>query len=92
MANWPGDAFVPAPVRGIVRFGSEAFEVTTRLPLAFPADCGEKMTLNITCCPGASTTGGVNPLMLNPVPLMAACEIVTVDDPLELVRVSESGS
>jgi hypothetical protein len=89
MTNCPAGAFVPFPVNGIAKFGSDALEVTEMLPPAFPADCGAKLTPKVTCCPGPRTTGGVNPLILKPVPEIAACEIVTVTDWLELVRVSD---
>ena len=72
MASWPTGALVPVPVSGIVRLGSEASEVTEMLPLSSPADGGEKVIVKVMCCPGVRTTGGVKPLMLKPVPVMAA--------------------
>jgi hypothetical protein len=44
-------------------------EAITKFPLAFPADCGVKMTLNITLSPAARVTGWLRPLTLNSVPV-----------------------
>ncbi len=66
-ANCP--AAVPVPESGIFKVGLDAFEVIARLPLALPADWGVKMTLKVTLCPDVSVTGGLRPLMLNPVPV-----------------------
>lgn len=63
-------AVVPVPERAIVSVGLEAFEVIETLPLALPADCGAKITLNGTLCPAVSVTGAVIPLSVNPVPLI----------------------
>jgi hypothetical protein len=63
-------AEVPVPDSGIVSVGLDAFEVMVRLPLAFAADCGVKLTLKLALCPVVSVTGAVIPVKLNPVPLM----------------------
>jgi len=60
---------VPVPERGIFKVGLEALEVIARFPLTLVADCGVKMTLNVTLCPDVTVTGGLRPLTLNPVPV-----------------------
>src|SRR5271166_1233639 len=88
-ANCPRGTDVPVPVNGMARFEFDASETTETLPASFPEEGGAKMTVKVKCCPGVSTSGGVNPLMLNPVPVTVACEIVTFTPPV-LVRVSDS--
>ena len=60
----------PVPDKGMVKVGLSAFEVMVTLPLAFAADCGVKVTLNVALCPAVSVTGAVIPLTVNPVPLI----------------------
>ena len=60
----------PVPDKGMVKVGLGAFEVMVTLPLAFAADCGVKVTLNVALCPAVSVTGVVIPLTVNPVPLI----------------------
>ena len=60
----------PVPDKGMVNVGLGAFEVMVTLPLAFAADCGVKVTLNVALCPAVSVTGAVIPLTVNPVPLI----------------------
>jgi len=83
----PGEA--PVPVNPIVNEGFEALEVTVTLPLALPVDVGVKTTWKLVLCPAPSVTGLVTPLRLNPVPLTATCEIVTLVPPV-FVTVSRS--
>lgn len=78
----------PVPDRGMLRLGLEPFEVTVTLPLAAPAAEGANLTENEVLCPAVSVRGNVNPLMLNPVPVADAAEIVTLVPPL-LVSVSD---
>jgi len=66
-ANCPGA--VPVPESGIFKVGLDALEVIARFPLALPADCGVKMTLNVTPCPAVKVIGRLRPLTLNPVPV-----------------------
>jgi hypothetical protein len=54
----------------MVRVGFEALEVTDRLPLALPADCGVNVTEKVALWPAVSVVGVVIPLRLNPVPLI----------------------
>ena len=79
---------VPVPVRGIVKVGFDASELTVTLPLLAPVESGLNDTLNVALCPAVSVTGAEIPLKLNPVPLIPTCEIVTLEPPV-LVTVSE---
>jgi hypothetical protein len=65
----------------------EALDATVMPPLTLTADCGVNSALKVTLAPGLSTSGAFSPLMLNPVPVAVACEMVTLDPP---VFVSES--
>ena len=70
------------PVSGTVKVELEALETTVIPPLALPADCGVNTALKGTLAPGLRTKGTLSPLMLNPVPVAAACEMVTLDPPV----------
>jgi hypothetical protein len=70
------------PLSGICKLGFEAFDVTVTVPVDVPADVGAKVTVNDALCPGPSTTGGVIPEMLYPVPEAAAAEIVALVPPV----------
>src|SRR5271167_715297 len=61
---------IPVADNGMVRLGFEAFDVTVRLPLAVPADCGVNVTVKVALCPAVRVTGAVIPFKLNPVPLI----------------------
>ena len=76
------------PDSEIVRVELEALETTEMLPLAPPAEAGEKTAPKVKLCPGVRARGRFNPLTLNPEPLAAAWVIVTLDPP-ELVKVSD---
>jgi hypothetical protein len=82
IANWPACGDAPVPDSGIVKVGFGAFELTVTLPLAAPLDCGAKVTEKLVLWPAVSVFGVVIPLMLNPVPLAAAEEIVTLVPPV----------
>lgn len=77
----------PVPERAILRFGFEPFDVIATLPLDAPATVGANCTANVVLCPGVSVSGRLSPLMLYPLPVANAAEIVRFDPP-ELVRVS----
>ena len=70
------------PESGTVKVELEASETTVIPPLTLTADCGVNTALKGTLAPGLSTTGTLSPLMLNPVPVAVACEIVTLDPPV----------
>ena len=72
----------------MVKVGFEPVEVMLTLPLTVPLAVGEKSTLNDVLCPAANVRPWLRPLMLNPVPLADAAEIVRLDPPV-LVRVSD---
>ena len=87
--SWPGA--VPVPESETVKVELEALETTVMPPLALTADCGANTALKFTLRPGLSTNGTLSPLMLNPVPVAVACEMVTLAPPVfvsEPVRVT----
>jgi hypothetical protein len=86
--NIPTGAAVPVPERGIVKVGLAALEVTVTLPLSLAAVAGSKLTLNVAPCPAPRVIGVAMPLTLNPEPLAATCEIVTLELPV-FVMVSD---
>ncbi len=86
--SWP--AAVPVPVSGMFTVGFVALEVIVTLPLTAPAACGANVTVKLVLCPPDKVSGVVIPLRLSPVPLIEACEIVTLLTPV-FVRVSDSG-
>jgi hypothetical protein len=75
-------AAVPVPLNATVagEFG-ELLTIDT-VPLALPAACGAYCTLMFPLCPGVSVIGRAIPLTLNPVPVTAACDIVTFAVPV----------
>ena len=85
MVSVPGA--VPVPESETFKVELEAFDTTAMPPLRLAADCGANNALKVTLAPGLSVRGTVSPLMLNPVPVAVACEMVTLDPP---VFVSES--
>lgn len=78
----------PVPESGMLSVGFDPFEVIVMLPLTAPAADGANLAVNEVLCPALSVRGNVNPLMLNPVPVVEAAEIVTLVPPL-LVKVSD---
>lgn len=80
----------PVPAREMVKVGLEPSDVTVTLPLALAVDVGANVTVKLALCPAVSVTGGVIPLSVKPVPLIAICETVTVALPA-LVTVCDSG-
>ena len=83
--SWP--AAVPVPESETVKVELDALETTVMPPFTLAADCGVNTALKGTLAPGLRTNGTLSPLMLNPVPVAVACEIVTLDPP-ELVSES----
>jgi hypothetical protein len=71
------------------RLGLAPLDVMLTLPVAFPAVVGANRTVKVVLWPAVSVKGKVNPLMVNPVPVAAAAEIVRLVPPL-LVNVSVS--
>jgi hypothetical protein len=79
----------PTPARAIAKVGFDPLDVTVTLPLALAAAAGVKVTVKLALCPALSVTGVEIPLSVKPVPLIATCEIVTVEPPV-FVTVSDS--
>ena len=61
-------------------FGALLVSITE--PVALPFAAGANSTLNVALCPAAIVSGVVSPLVVNPAPLTAALEIVTLAVPL----------
>ena len=79
----------PVPDSGTLKFGFAPFEVMATLPLTAPLVVGENRTVNEVLWPALRVTGSESPLILNPLPLALAAEIVRLVPP-ELVSVPES--
>lgn len=75
-------AVTAVPESGILSDGFEPSDVIVTLPVALPAAVGVNLTLRVVFAPAATVTGVVIPLRLNPLPLTAACEIVTLAPPV----------
>jgi hypothetical protein len=71
----------------MLRFGFESVETMFTFPVADPPVVGVKSTENDALWPLFNVMGKASPLIENPVPLAAACEIVTAVPPV-LVNVS----
>jgi hypothetical protein len=61
---------------------SVALLVSERLPVTLPAAAGAKLTLKLAVWPALSASGSVGPVKLKPVPVIAACETVTLAVPV----------
>ena len=72
----------PVPESGMLKLGFEPLDVMLTLPLAAPLAVGEKSTVKDVPWPAISVTGGARPLRLNPLPLAAAAEMVSVVPPV----------
>ena len=79
-ARAPG--VTPVPDTPIVSVGFEPFEVMVTVPLAAPVACGAKVTVKLVLCEGFNVSGAVMPLRVKPVPLMLACETLTLVPPV----------
>ena len=53
-----------------------------RFPVWLPVAVGVKIALNVALCPAVKVAGNPGPVKLNPVPVAAAAEIVTVTPPV----------
>jgi hypothetical protein len=72
----------PVPLSAIVAGEFVALLTTLMFPAALPAVAGAKLTVRVKLCPAARVTAPEHPLTLNPAPLIAACEMVTLPVPL----------
>ena len=70
---------MPLPLRAIVSGEFGALLVIEMLPVTLPAVVGENSTVNVGLCPALIVNGVDKPLRLNPVPVMLAAEIVTLE-------------
>ena len=80
MVSWP--CAVPVPESETLKVEFDPLDATVMSPVALAADCGVNTALKVTLAPGLRTSGKLGPLMLNPVPVAVACEIVTFDPPV----------
>ena len=76
----PGDA--PVPETAIVNVGLEPSEVMVTIPVKLATDCGAKLTLKVVLCAAFRVRGVVIPLRVKPVPLILACETLTLVPPV----------
>ncbi len=77
----------PVPDSATVAGELVAVLTTETLPEALPATVGVKVALKLVLWPAVSVRGSESPLMLNPDPVIVACETVTLPVPV-LVRVT----
>jgi hypothetical protein len=77
-------ASIPSPARTIANGDPGALLVIAILPLALPLAVGANLALKVAVLPASMVSGGVIPLMLKPLPMARAPEIVTLPVP-ELV-------
>ena len=75
------------PEKEMLSVGFKALLVREKYPLDAPVDCGANTTLKLGLLwPGAKVKGRFKPFTVNPLPVTAACVIVTLEPP-ELVTV-----
>lgn len=80
------DAATPAPLSGSVSVGFEALLTMEIEPDSLATTVGANAALNVALPPAAIVRGTVSPEILNPVPVTAAFEIVTLLLPVLLMR------
>ncbi len=81
-------AVTPVPESAMFRGEPGASERTARLPVTAPPVVGANFTVNDMDWLAVSVAGSANPVTEKPLPVTAACEMVTLDPPV-LVNVSE---
>ena len=72
----------PLPLSEIVVGELVALLIKLRLPVALPAVAGAKLTVSEKLWPTARFTAPVKPLTVNPEPVMATCERLTLAVPV----------
>ncbi len=72
----------PLPLSEIVAGELVALLATLRLPVALPAVAGAKLTVSVKLWPAARVTVPGKPLTVNPGPVMATCERLTLAVPV----------
>ncbi len=73
---------IPVPESGTESVGLLALELMVSVPLAAPAADGAKVALKVVPCPALSVIGRLGPVKLNPLPLAAALDTVTLSSPV----------
>ena len=74
----PSCAWIPEPLKAIVRGEFGALLTIEMLPLELPDDVGENCAVKLALCPAAIIVPAGNPLILKPVPAAVACVIDTL--------------
>ena len=69
---------IPLPVNAIVVGEFVALLITETLPVTLPAATGEKATVNVAFCPAVRVRGTAKPPAVNPAPVTATCEMLTL--------------
>jgi len=83
-------AVIPVPLKEMAGGELGALLTSDMEPVVLLAAVGVNTALNVEALPGAIVNGVVKPLILNPVPVTLACEIVTLALPgFERVKVWE---
>ena len=59
-----------------------ALELMVNVPLAAPVTEGVKIALNVVLCPALSVIGKFGPVKVNPLPVAAALDTVTLAPPV----------
>jgi hypothetical protein len=72
----------PVPLSAIMSGELGALLVSETEPVTLPAALGVKTALNVTFDPVAIVVGALRPVMLKPVPVTVAREIMTLAEPL----------
>jgi len=80
-------AAAPVPASETLSGVLDALLVMAMLPVATPEAVGAKVAVRLRVCPALKVAGSEKPLILNPVPVTAACEMERADPPV-LVRVT----
>jgi len=73
---------VPVPLKEIVEGELVAVLTTLMLPATAPTVAGAKLAVSGRLCPAASVTPPEKPATLNPAPVAATCEMVTLPVPV----------
>lgn len=73
------------PDADIVSDGFDASDVIVTVPLADPVELGANVTFALAVAPAASTKGVAIPPTVNPEPLIATWEIVTLAVPVFVI-------
>jgi hypothetical protein len=73
---------VPVPLSEIVEGELVAVLTTLMLPATAPTVAGPKLAVSGRLCPAASVTPPEKPATLNPAPVAATCEMVTLPVPV----------